>query len=109
MKKLIYAILFMFMFLSLFVCTAFAESQVVPHEGNILFPESADYAVTVNGIKVPVRAERVDNYPWDVAMFSVEGEYEVSVRALKGIKNIKLRLLLEVLKQQCKVTPFPLK
>ena len=90
MKKLIYTIFSMFMFMALFVCTAFAESQVVPHEGNILFPESTDYAVAVNGIKIPVRAERVDNYPWDVAMFSVEGECEVNITALKGIKKYKI-------------------
>lgn len=51
--------------------TVFAESRVIPHEGNILFPESDVYSVSVNGTKVPVRAEIVDDYPWNTATFSV--------------------------------------
>ena len=70
--------------------TVSAESRVIPHEGNILFPESEEYAVTVNGIKVPVRAEIVDEYPWNVAMFSVEGTYEVKITALNGLSTYKL-------------------
>ncbi len=89
MKKIIFTISFLLM-LMLFTFTASAEDRIIPHEGNILFPESDVYAVTVNGIKVPVRAEKVDGYSWDVAMFSAEGAYEVSVTARKGLEKYKI-------------------
>ncbi len=89
MKKIIFTISFLLM-LMLFTATASAEDRIIPHEGNILFPESDVYAVSVNGIKVPVRAEKVDGYSWDVATFSVEGAYEISVTSLKGLEKYKI-------------------
>ena len=62
MKKIIFTISFLLM-LMLFTFTASAEDRIIPHEGNILFPESDVYAVAVNGIKVPVRAERLMDTP----------------------------------------------
>ncbi|MBQ2967886.1 MAG: hypothetical protein IJE10_07210 [Clostridia bacterium] len=67
-----------------------AKANVVVHDGNILFPESDVYAVTVNGIKVPVRAEMVTDTPFNVAMFSAEGECEVEITVLKTMDKFKL-------------------
>jgi len=67
-----------------------AQTNVVAHDGNILFPESDVYAVSVNGVKVPVRAEKITESPFDVAMFSAEGECEVEITVLKNSDKFKL-------------------
>lgn len=89
MRKFL-ATFFMVILFAMVTMSVSAESRVVPHEGNILFPESDVYSVSVNGTRIPVRAEIVDDYPWNTATFSVEGSFEVKITALKGLKSYKI-------------------
>ena len=89
MKKFISLSLILMLILCM-VLPASAQTNVIAHDGNILFPESDIYAVSVNGVKVPVRAEMVTDTPFNVAMFSAEGECEVEITILKNMDKFKL-------------------
>lgn len=89
MKKIIFLSLVLVLALCV-VLPVSAQANVVVHDGNILFPESDVYAVTVNGVKVPVRAEMITDTPFNIAMFSAEGACEVEITVLKNMDKFKL-------------------
>ncbi|MBR3942413.1 MAG: hypothetical protein IKJ55_03560 [Clostridia bacterium] len=85
-------ILFVFI-LSVFLLAGIsvsAQSDIVAHDGNILYPESEIYSVTVNGVKVPVRAEQISGGRFDVAMFSAQGVCDVEITASCGFEKYAL-------------------
>ena len=67
-----------------FTIPVFAESQIIPHDGNILYPLSGQYSLKVNGIDIPVRAEKVSNSTLNIAMFSAVGNMEIEID-VKGV------------------------
>ncbi len=89
MKKIIFLSLVLVLVLCMGLPVS-AQANVIAHDGNLLFPESDVYAVSVNGVKVPVRAETVTDSPFNVAMFSAEGECEVEITVLKNVDKFKL-------------------
>lgn len=88
MRKILFV--FILSVLLLMGISVSAQSNVVVHDGNILYPESEIYSVTVNGVKVPVRAEQISGGRFDVAMFSVQGVCDVEITASCGFEKYAL-------------------
>ena len=88
MRKILFV--FLLSVLLLMGISVSAQSNVVVHDGNILYPESEIYSVTVNGVKVPVRAEQISGGRFDVAMFSAQGVCDVEITASCGFEKYAL-------------------
>lgn len=88
MRKILFV--FLLSVLLLMGISVSAQSNVVVHDGNILYPESEIYSVTVNGVKVPVRAEQISGGRFDVAMFSAQGVCNVEITASCGFEKYAL-------------------